>query len=256
MEGFTSTNGVTAVDVGAKTSQNGVSPVPVENPPVVASLPDLRQLKFKLLNCIAALDRGALAQNDDKEVVAGLVRALESAAPLPELSSKNILSPLDGKWELLYSSVEVFRSSPFFYAFQQGLVQDRDLAREIFNFTNSIPGARKGRASQTLSLQTGKLISEVELSVFPGLSGTVVTTSSVSLDGNKLAVTVEDTRVSNSNLLPFLLDNVAVPVKDVFEQLRGQGATQVAYEVVYLDQDLRIVRALPDNDLFIYHRLF
>ncbi len=30
---------------------------------------------------------------------------------------------LQGKWELLYSSVEQFRSSPFFWAFQEGLVQ-------------------------------------------------------------------------------------------------------------------------------------
>ena len=67
------------------------------------------------------------------------------------------------------------RSSPFFWAFQQGLVGDIDIAGAIFAFTDSIPGAKVGQAVQTVNLAAGSLVSEVKLSVFPGLSGTVVT---------------------------------------------------------------------------------
>lgn len=79
------------------------------------------------------------------------------------------LAPFQGKWELIYSSVEQFRSSPFFWAFQEGLVQSRDIASQIFKFTDSLPGATIGAAFQTISFDTGKLISEVDIEVFPAI---------------------------------------------------------------------------------------
>jgi hypothetical protein len=69
----------------------------------------------------------------------------------------------------------VCRSSPFFLAFQKGLVQDIDLAGAIFAFTDAIPGAVVGRAVQDLDLAAGSLVSSVKLTVFPGISGSVVT---------------------------------------------------------------------------------
>jgi hypothetical protein len=51
--------------------------------------------------------------------------------------------------------------SPFFLAFQQGLVQSRELAEAIFAFTDAIPGADILSAHQTVSLLSGSLISEV-----------------------------------------------------------------------------------------------
>ncbi len=85
--------------------------------------------------------------------------------PHPE----NTCCPTQGKWELIYSSVEQFRSSPFFWAFQEGLVQSRDIASQIFKFTDSLPGATIGAAYQTISFDTGKLISEVDIEVFPAI---------------------------------------------------------------------------------------
>lgn len=41
---------------------------------------------------------------------------------------------------------------------------------------------------------------------------------------------VQNTRVANSNVLPFV-DTITVPVKEVFEQLRGPGATKALVEV-------------------------
>ena len=67
--------------------------------------------------------------------------------------------------------------SPFFPAFQNGLVQHPQLAEAIFAFTDAIPGAEIGAALQTVSLLSNSLTSEVDMTVFPGITGTVVTSS-------------------------------------------------------------------------------
>jgi hypothetical protein len=53
------------------------------------------------------------------------------------------------------------------------------MAAAIFEFTDSIPGATVGRALQRVDSKACVLVSEVQLTVFPGLSGTVVTTCSI-----------------------------------------------------------------------------
>lgn len=55
--------------------------------------------------------------------------------------------------------------SPFFAAFQGGLVQSKELAEAIFAFTDAIPGADILSAHQTVSLLSGSLISEVGTAV-------------------------------------------------------------------------------------------
>jgi len=118
-------------------------------------------------------NRGASAKLARHRVIKGLIGELERAAPPLELAA------IDGLWELVYTTAEAFRSSPFFWAFQEGLVQDTDLASAIFRFTDSIPGASIGRAVQRIDLAAGLLISDVEMETFPGLRGTVTTTSTI-----------------------------------------------------------------------------
>lgn len=168
-------------------------------------------------------------------------------------------------------------------------MQDRDMAAAIFKFTDAIPGADIGRVVQRVDSQAGALVSEVDMTVFPGISGVLVTTSSISgvhsyidalfkcdssyndtgqdpkermrrnnklecTTGSGLAVdvTVLDTRVDNSLFAP-LLDNVVVPVKDLIERVRGQGATKTTVEVEYLDEAMRVMRT-PDDHYFVYGR--
>ena len=73
----------------------------------------------------------------------------------------------------------VCRSSPFFWAFQQGLVQDIDVSATIFAFTDAIPGAEVGAATQHIDQVTGTLVSSVRLTVFPNIAGDVVTRSTI-----------------------------------------------------------------------------
>ncbi|GFR40745.1 hypothetical protein Agub_g1355 [Astrephomene gubernaculifera] len=219
-----------------------------------ASADDLLPTKLELLKKVACLDRGAIASSNDKYEVSSFVEVLEEATSSSGEGAVQ-LDAVQGKWELLYSSVEQFRSSPFFLAFQEGLVQNREVAAKIFAFTDAIPGAKVGAAYQTISFDTGKLISEVDLELFPALRGTVVTTCSVVQEPPcSLSLMVENTRVSNSNVLPFL-DSLAVPVQKVVEAVRGPGATLVTLDVTYLDEDLRVVRTRPDNEIFIYRRV-
>ncbi|EFJ42869.1 hypothetical protein VOLCADRAFT_119281 [Volvox carteri f. nagariensis] len=185
--------------------------IPSDTRPVLAraaafdsvSFDDLLPTKLELLKKVACLNRGAIASSNDNYEVSSFVEVMEDAAgQLVQLDA------VQGKWELVYSSVEPFRSSPFFWAFQEGLVQSREVATQIFAFTDSIPGAHIGAAYQTISFDTAKLISEVDLEVFPGIRGTVVTTSMlVQEPPRSLAVTVQNTRVANSNVLPFV-DNI------------------------------------------------
>lgn len=223
--------------------------------------------KLELLKKVACLDRGAIATSNDRYEVASFVETLEelqlAATYTPPGDSVDDEKPtyadvtgrVQGKWELLYSSVEQFRSSPFFWAFQEGLVQSRDLSAEVFKFTDSIPGAHIGTAYQTISFDTGKLISEVDMVVFPGLRGTVVTACDIQAEPpNKLSVTVVNTRVANANLLPFI-DTVTVPVKEIIEAIRGAGSTRVAVEITYVDEDMRVSRTRPDGEIFVYRRV-
>lgn len=143
-----------------------------------------KHLKHQLLQRVAPLNRGALASPIDKENVNALIKKLEDTWQAS--SETNMAGKLSGKWLLVYTSVEAFRSSPFFWAFQEGLVQNRSLASEIFKFTDGVPGAEVGLAYQTISMDYSSLVSEVELEVFyspfgPGLKGNVVTTCAVTL---------------------------------------------------------------------------
>ncbi|PNW85676.1 hypothetical protein CHLRE_03g197650v5 [Chlamydomonas reinhardtii] len=214
---------------------------------------DLIPTKLELLKKVAGLNRGALASSNDKYEVSTYVDVLEEA--VQSSGAPVDMNAVQGKWELIYSSVEQFRSSPFFWAFQEGLVQSRDIASQIFKFTDSLPGATIGAAFQTISFDTGKLISEVDIEVFPAIRGTVVTTSEVEVDPPRnLNVTVQTTRVSNSNVLPFV-DNVSVPVQEIVEGIRGPGSTRVAVEITYVDSDMRIARTRPDGEVFVYRRV-
>lgn len=141
--------------------------------------------------------------------------------------------------------------SPFFLAFQQGLVQSKELAEAIFAFTDAIPGADILAAHQTLSLLSGSLISEVGMRVWPGFSGTVVTSSRITVASpSRLDLQVESTRVAGSSFSPFI-DGVAVPVEQIITQLRGEGAAAASYEVTYVDAQLRVTRA---GDQLLLHR--
>uniref|UniRef100_A0A383WFJ5 Plastid lipid-associated protein/fibrillin conserved domain-containing protein n=1 Tax=Tetradesmus obliquus TaxID=3088 RepID=A0A383WFJ5_TETOB len=249
-----SSNGASASTAAAATS-TVAAPAPQPSTPSSSSSSSssssvVTSIKLQLLELVAALDRGRLAGHADKEAVERLVASLEgSGAGLQPFGGTP--APVEGRWELLYTNKEVFRASPFFAAFQGGLVQSKELAEAIFAFTDAIPGADILSAHQTVSLLSGSLISEVGMRVWPGFSGTVVTSSRLSVASpTRLDLAVEKTRVAGSSFGPFL-DNVAVPVEQLITQLRGEGAAAASYEVTFVDAQLRVTRA---GDQLLLHR--
>lgn len=101
----------------------------------------------------------------------------------------------------------------------------------------------------------GRLLSEVKLEVFPGLSGFVVTDSVIrSLDASgTMVLTVESTRVANTNVTQFL-EGIVVPVEQIIDTIRSNdAATDVRAVVTYVDDSLRVTRT-DDDAIFVYCR--
>jgi hypothetical protein len=241
-------------------AQDGAAPesVVAPAPPAGVDPAAVQRLKFDILRAVAPLDRGSLASPRDRRAIDALVARLEAsgggaAAPLDVALDGG--APIDGTWELVYSTTEQFRSSPFFWAFEK-LVPSPDAARAIFSFTDGLFGMRTGTAVQTINVAAGRLVSKVELVMPPGLlRGWVVTSCTLQQSAgaaDTLSLTVESTRIENSASTGWL-EGIAVPVQAAFEAVRGPGGAVVEARVSFCDADLRAAR-LPDNSLFIYRR--
>ena len=80
---------------------------------VVSSSGSVENYLTPLLQIAAGTGRGEFATKTQKEKAESLIAALEEQNPTMEPAN----SPLvNGQWELLYSSTQLFRSSPFFMA--------------------------------------------------------------------------------------------------------------------------------------------
>ena len=178
---------------------------------------------------------------------------------------------MDGEWSLVYANVEAFRSSPFFWGFQKMLPGGEELANSMFKFTAGLPvaGTRGpfGVISQTMSLETEELASEVEMKIFDpffglasGVGGTVVSTANVKVKGGEdgpgdvLLVTPRTTRVRNSNVGGALLDQLVVPTSELMSQASGGAAVEAEATVTYVDDSLRIMRVGEKMDRSCVHR--
>jgi hypothetical protein len=237
----------------------------------------------ELLAAVAPLDRGKLASARDAARVDALARTLEERFPATLFPP----TTLAGRWRLVYlSSKELFRQSPFFDSFSAA-VGDRAVAESIFRFTNELPMARVGAATQRIELvgsiaaegggqggaraasEEGRLVSEVELAVgelpfFPGLAGVVE--SSAAIAGVKaddargrylLSLRMKQTRVTQSLFSAFGGDVIVAPVEEALTRLRGPAAARVEYAVTALvgaGGRLRVTRAEGTGLMMVHMR--
>lgn len=234
---------------------------------LVATLGSGARLVNDLLAAVAPLDRGSLATPSDRARVDALARDIEERMP----ATRAAASALGGTWRLVYiSSPEVFRQSPFFDSFSAA-VGDRGVAEAIFTFTDALPMARVGAATQTIDLEgesggAGRLVSEVELAVgelpfFPGLRGVVESTAAIEgvvADGPsyRLDMRMMQTRVTNSLFTPLGGDAVVAPVEEALTRVRGPGTARVTYAITALADDnrLRVTHAEGTGLLMIHVR--
>lgn len=68
---------------------------------------------IRLIQIGASTGRGEFASQSQKDQAAELISTLEMENPTPEPAKSPLMQ---GRWELLYSSTQLFRSSPFFMA--------------------------------------------------------------------------------------------------------------------------------------------
>eukprot|EP00899_Mesostigma_viride_P024702 jgi/Mesvir1/5416/Mv15480-RA.1 len=234
-----------------------------------------RELKSQLWQAAAGLDRGMAASSAQREQVEALVLQLEAINPTPAPCQSAVPS-IDGTWHLLYSSVQEWRSSPFFWALQgvlDEILGEEEAAQPLYSFLNSMRQPLQvtlgPRIAQHVDAARGLLVSEMDVALLTALADGIrlrlTTTSTLAVTGPATAeVTVRTTQLRDCNVAP-LLDRLPIPVEPLLTllgswgSLRGStsrkhtGAATITMYTPYLDEDLRIIRT-PDGEVFVYHR--
>lgn len=170
-------------------------------PEAFSSFSSPSSLVAALLAAAASTDRGAGGTRRERAAVEALAAKLERASRRRRTrrakeGKSDLLDLLKGRWSLVYSSAQPFRSSPFSWGFSKA-VGSVAAAEAIFAFTDALPFARIGTARQEVRESTAFsssssvsssssdedllwITSDVGLTV-AGASGRVVTESSASV---------------------------------------------------------------------------
>ncbi|CAN0194932.1 unnamed protein product [Ectocarpus sp. 6 AP-2014] len=121
------------------------------------------EVKSKVLQLAAAMDRGGMANPGKCQCVSNAylgtkddMRLLvESLAELDPVNKPLTPPELSGRWELVYTTVELFRASPFFQMVEAGY-DDPEKSNLFFKLhqlqTGSWGASKIGRVTQTLDL--------------------------------------------------------------------------------------------------------
>ena len=185
---------------------------------------------------------------------------------------------ISGEWELIFSNVELFRSSPFFLAIENALNNKvkSDLFFKLHQLQVSSFGLSTiGKISQKIDFQKKEFLSTFDtiifglttipiigwFKLFPTFGGSVTTLADeLKLIDNKLLMSLQKTKVSEVeglNKIPifskFLMDKW-YPVKDVWRKLPWNKVNPTCeVSIIYIDEDLRIMNDIYGS-IFIYIR--
>ena len=186
---------------------------------------------------------------------------------------------LNGDWELIFSDVELFRSSPFFLAIEKALDNQKrsDLFFKLHQLQVCSFGLSTiGKVSQKINFEKREFISSFDTTIFglttipifgwfklfPTFGGRVITLADdIRLNKNKLKMTLQKTKVSEVeglNRIPFfsnLLMEKWYPVKAIWEKLPWNiNEPSLEVFIKYLDEDVRIIEDLYGS-IFVYVRM-
>jgi len=214
-------------------------------------------LKRELLLLASVTNRGEYATSEERDIVIDLVTQLEALNPTSDPASAS-----NGEWDLVLSSTQFFRSSPFFLSIRAALGDsNKEIAQNGFDIHDAATTAsRVGRIRQTVS--TKQLVSEVdvEVGILPGfpfrVKGTVISSASlkvVSPETWELQITTTQIKGSNVPLLNQFLDDMKfeVPVGDIYSAFGSVPV--VPLKTFYVDEGIRITRDEDDN-FFVFSR--
>ena len=192
-----------------------------------------------------------------------------------EISEKS----LSGEWELIFSNVELFRSSPFFLAIEKAL-NDKFKSNLFFKLhqlqVGSFGISTIGRIAQKIDFDKKEFISTFDTIIFglttipilgwfkllPTFGGRVITLADeLVLKDNTLQMNLKKTKVSKVeglNKIPIfskLLMDRWYPVKEVWDKLPwNKESPSCEVKIIFVDKELRITKDIYGS-IFIYSRL-
>ena len=240
---------------------------------------DIDESKKRIYQIAAVTDRGQRLNkliapmyeekaNEIEELI-GNLRSFNS-----EISKKS----LSGEWELIYSDVELFRSSPFFLAVENALNNKfkSDLFFKLHQLqVGSFGISTIGRVAQKIDFDKKELLSTFDTTIFglttipffgwfkllPTFGGRVITlASNLVLKKNLLVMKLQMTKVSKVDglneipILSKLLMERWYPVKEVWDKLPwNKESPNCQIKIVYLDEEMRIMED-KYGSIFIYIR--
>ena len=239
-----------------------------------------KEIKEKIYKISAKTDRGQrlnkliapMYQENLKEI-----RSLtkELIAFNSEVNEKK----LNGDWELIFSDVELFRSSPFFLAIEKALDNQKrsDLFFKLHQLQVCSFGLSTiGKVSQKINFTKREFISTFDTTIFglttipifgwfkllPTFGGRVITLANeISLNKNVLKMTLQKTKVSEVEglkripIFSNLLMERWYPVKNIWEKLPwNSNEPSLEVFIKYLDEDMRIIEDIYGS-IFVYVRV-
>lgn len=257
----------------------------VEDEPdkVATGIVETSRILQQLLMVAASTDRGQFATKSQKESMEEIISQLEAKNFSEGFRKPCETTEIEGTWELLYSSTQLFRSSPFFMA-GRAVCQTDEEAQNYDWFCDmhraALAISEIGKVRQIIS--SDRMVSEFEVNVgsVPFLSdftpfkysgglpltinGAIVSSADITPtnEGTAWEIFMDKVEIKGSNI-PFLrsiLDDERVALKSrslgslLEENLSGYSNPCPIFETTYLDETIRISRD-QDGKVFVYGKM-
>ena len=237
------------------------------------------EIKKKIFEIAAITDRGQRLNKLIAPVYQEKLAEIEDCIRRLEVFNQQTSEELlNGEWELIFSTVELFRSSPFFLAIEKAL-NNKFKSNLFFKLhqlqVSSFGLSIIGRITQNIDFQKKEFVSTFDTIIFglttipifgwfkllPTFGGRVITLASdLFLNKNVLKMDLQKTKVSKIeglNKIPLfskILMERWYPVKKVWEKLPwNKECPSCEVLVIYIDEDFRVMKDIYGS-IFIYIR--
>lgn len=162
------------------------------------------KMKVRLLQLCSSTDRGQNSTHKQKLAIEEMASSLEALNPTPNPVEASIM---DGLWYLSYVSEKFYATNALLAA------------------AAVTPLVSVGQVRQEISIASGELTNEVDLILFPNITGTLVTKARITpVDGERLQVFSESTTIRGKSIgEQFDLGSLKldIPIDELVRRLKG-----------------------------------